>query len=679
MNISARRPDIQGLRAIAVVLVIFSHLPNIGKFSGGFVGVDIFFVISGYVITRLLLQKNSEINSISAWRKYRGFMWGRVRRLVPALFVMLVIVLPLAFTLAPPAEFALTASAALWSEIFGSNFFFLENFDSYWNPEILRNPFLHTWSLGVEFQVYLVLPLCLVALFIMGSVARRSRILSTAFVLTASVLSAAAFAYFLSRGTPFRGFDSAGIAFYSPFTRFWEFGMGSISILLVSGKARLSSTGFVSAGGWLLLLVGTLGSHVQGTISFWLAPIVLGTSLLLMAGEGWPESISARSLATRPLVWVGDRSYSLYLYHWPALMVALWLWPGNVAAPILAIIVAFLASDWSYRWIERRSTCRNVSRSRAIRKYSSFGFLFGVAATLTVTVFLSFLASQAWYVNPYQITPVHFRQAQIPANAVMDAVDGCDVQALQITCQFYSAETPQVVIIGDSLSNRSFPAVALAAKLHGFNATQMWTGGCGIEFDSCPRFVYDYLQSHQVAGIITAMNFDRESTLINGVERAAGEVPQCIGESTVDCAAHQAAVEKFIVDSRRGLKQLNGYSSRILVSLPFPQQAFNPAQCSAPPLIGRWNGMAKDCGQNTVAWQVERQGLYTEAIREVVVDSAVAQLWDPIDYLCIDGICPTLIDDSESIMDDSIHFSWPASRFIFPPINDFVASLPGSN
>lgn len=665
------RADIQGLRAVAVIMVVLSHLPQWGKFAGGFVGVDLFFVISGFVITRLLVKNNEKASGVASG--YGAFLLRRVIRLVPALFVMLCAGLILGYFLAPPAEFSSIWGGALWSEAFLSNFYYLLNFDSYWNPEVLRNPFLHTWSLGIEFQTYLVLPLLAYWLFSHRTPSRLSLTRSTWMIGSFSVLSLILFIWLVAiRSADIRGFGPVGLAFYTPFPRFWEFGLGAIAAL-VSAQFVVTSRVInrVAPLGWALIVGGTVLSHLAGQLSLAVIPLAIGVMLLLWGGESERTYFGQRALSAKPAVWLGDRSYSFYLWHWPLLMVAIWLMPGWMPGPFLVLLIALLLAELSYRFLEQR-----------IRYQSSVGVLRrwrGTAIIVLFTTALLVLTSAippGWSTSNQIGANIDLPEPSVSIDDVNFGIAGCDFQRLEVHCDYFGPDVPEIVVIGDSLGYRAFPAVALAAQRNGYNASQLWTGGCSIEYNSCPTFVYDYLARSRVAGVIVATNFDRESSVINGSEKAAGLMPLCPPEiHTVDCELHQRKVSEFTDKAKLGLAQLLTFSNHLLVSLPFPQQQLILKNCLNPSLALRSTETDPNCISTSREWQSERQGLYPAAITAVTAGVPGIFLWDPQEYLCTATDCPGITKKRETLMDDAVHWSQGASRFLFPAFNSFIAGL----
>ena len=353
-----RRGDIQGLRAVAVLLVVLYHA-DLG-FSGGFVGVDVFFVISGYVITRALTAELRRTDSISLGR----FYLRRIRRLLPALGLMLTVVMLASSLLAPIGGQPSTARTGAAAAIFNANNYLIRSGGAgYFDVDANLNALLHTWSLSVEEQFYFVFPAALFAAWALGR--RVTRIGTQATVASAlALISIVSFVscWMLTDGrVGFLGIDavidrSGEIAFYSSLTRAWEFAVGG---LLLLASRRLSK--LTRGPEWLLVTlgVGLVGySAVRfdeqtlfpGTAA--LVPVV-GTLCILAAGEGRPGNFVSKGLAVRPAQFLGDLSYSWYLWHWPFIVFAAALWPGAPHVLVLGAAVSIVPAWLSYRFVEQ--------------------------------------------------------------------------------------------------------------------------------------------------------------------------------------------------------------------------------------------------------------------------------------------------------------------------------------
>ncbi|MEI6536065.1 MAG: acyltransferase [Verrucomicrobiaceae bacterium] len=291
---TAYRPDIDGLRALAVCAVIAFHYDLGGRWSrAGFLGVDIFFVISGFLITQVLLRSSQTPDYL------KNFYFRRARRILPALVTLLITITILGMLLLVPSELS-----SLGKHTFGGSFSVANvlywNEAGYFDPSSVLKPLLHLWSLGIEEQFYLLWPL-----FILLIVRRRvSPFLPIFFVTVISFL----YAISMSIANP-------TLAYYSPFTRGWELAAGGLVAVIpwVGSQSvhRIGSfAGAALLSGSLLMFSGSDAWPSWGT----LLPVV-GSALLLWGGQ--TDSAPTRFLGTRPLVWIGLISFSLYLWHWP--------------------------------------------------------------------------------------------------------------------------------------------------------------------------------------------------------------------------------------------------------------------------------------------------------------------------------------------------------------------------
>lgn len=340
------RRDVQGLRALAVLAVVLFHASDV--LPGGFVGVDIFFVISGFVIALSLLGEYRRIGRI----RLRKFYVRRFKRLVPALaLVVAVTLIASAFVLSPlgPQQTAiLTGAAAMFSV---ANISIALTTGDYFDAPAELNPLLHTWSLSVEEQFYLVFPIALViglSLF-----ARRYR---GAFVVVA-LGTALSFGALMVAPIVQRIYETPLLGFYSPVVRAWEFGIGALIALWVSSKP-LHLGRFIAR---LLYILGALA------IGFSLSPGILlgdfpgpitlvptlGTAAIILAGYGNPWG-SRDPLAHRGASLLGDWSYSIYLWHWPFVSLSAILWPTSSLAPLVAAGLSFVPAIASFYLVENR-------------------------------------------------------------------------------------------------------------------------------------------------------------------------------------------------------------------------------------------------------------------------------------------------------------------------------------
>lgn len=301
-----RRADIQGLRALAVILVILAHA-KFSLFRGGYIGVDVFFVISGFVITGLLLRQPEG----QVFRNLGTFYARRIRRILPAATVTLIATMAAAFAVIGPFNAQPLLTDVRWASLFGANFRFISVGTDYFAQGLPQSLITHFWSLAVEEQFYFVFPLVLfVSLSIFGL--RRHRVALGVF-LTSLVAASAVWSVMQTNNNPV-------VAYFSPFTRFWELGVGALLAVLPVATIfertprvlRVTAT-WISLGGVLATaMLLTDASAVPGWLTWWaVAPTGV---LLLLGGDQVRWSVSGL-LSLRPVTYVGDISYSLYLFH----------------------------------------------------------------------------------------------------------------------------------------------------------------------------------------------------------------------------------------------------------------------------------------------------------------------------------------------------------------------------
>jgi peptidoglycan/LPS O-acetylase OafA/YrhL len=330
------RPDIEGLRGLAVALVVAYHaFPNLR--SGGFIGVDVFFVISGYLITQLILS-GLQRGTFSLSEFYRR----RVRRIVPALLVVMTACFIVGWLMLLPSELRWLGKSIAWCAPFLANLYLARTAGGYFDPVAELNPLLHLWSLGVEEQFYLVWPVLLI-LTVKHGVAMR--------FLAAVIATSLAFSIWSAwNGTPH---------FYHPATRAWELAVGgmlaawTLSAVHRPPSLRWSGTQALALAGLAMVIVGgvcwTADKRIPG---IWSVIPTVGAALLIGAGPN--AAVNRWLLASPPMRFLGRLSYPLYLWHWPLFSfthVVLGTGPQPAMAAG-AIVLAFAAAYATYRWVE---------------------------------------------------------------------------------------------------------------------------------------------------------------------------------------------------------------------------------------------------------------------------------------------------------------------------------------
>ncbi|QTL05233.1 acyltransferase [Aquabacter sp. L1I39] len=332
------RTDIDGLRAVAVCLVLLFHAGF--QPSGGFIGVDVFFVISGYLITDLILNE-----ARAGTFTFLGFYDRRVRRILPALLVVLLATLAAGALMLMPGAFAVLGRSAAASALGFANFFFFRH-TGYFDGAAELMPLLNMWSLAVEEQFYLAWPLLL-----LGAV-RLARRWPYAVAALFGLVIAVSFALAVVKVA-----EGAKSAFYQPFGRAWEFAVGGALILVrdrLANLPRLAAEGLKLAGAVAILAPALLLDPASPFPGLNAVAPVLGTALLLLPTRA--PTLTAAALSWQPVRFVGRISYSLYLWHWPVLAFARHYVNGARLTDLEAIgalAVSFILAVLSWRFVEQ--------------------------------------------------------------------------------------------------------------------------------------------------------------------------------------------------------------------------------------------------------------------------------------------------------------------------------------
>lgn len=341
-------PELQALRAIAISLVLLFHFfPQLQVLTGAFTGVDVFFVLSGYLITAHLLKEAEATGTVSL----PAFYARRARRLLPASLTILLITLAASVALLPRELWGLVARGALAATFYVENLWAATMVALSPGEDVYALPVVHYWSLSTEEQFYLAWP----ALILAGLWITRHRAGSRRhpFVATTIVLSVAALASFVA--SIVHTIVDQPIAFFATTTRAWEFAAGGLTMLLLRVWAPGARTAVVlRLAGLALILVAsaTLTSEHSFPGVAALIPVV-GTAAVIVAGEPAAGSLMRRLVDWTPTQWVGRISYSVYLWHWPVVVLAPYAlgtpvlqWPQKIALGLLILALGHVSQRY---------------------------------------------------------------------------------------------------------------------------------------------------------------------------------------------------------------------------------------------------------------------------------------------------------------------------------------------
>lgn len=507
---SSFRPEIQGLRAIAVGMVVLFHLWP-ARVRGGYVGVDVFFVISGYLITAHILREVAETGTVNVTR----FWARRIRRLLPASLVVLALSAVAVLLWGPSTIWATSGRQIAASALYVQNWALASDAVDYMALDNVPTVAQHYWSLSVEEQFYLVWPLLVIGLLSLQRLIRRARHAQSAAaadrrrqtmiagLATLAVASLTWSAISTAQDQPF--------AYLSTFTRAWEFAAGALgSLVVVRLPVRMARVvGWLGGVGIMVAgLVYTESSAFPGWIA--LLP-VLGTMAVILAGSGGGPSTAGWWLARRPATFLGDISYSVYLVHWPLIVIVPYVTGHRLTwTEKLVLIGATMVLAWgSKTWVEDPLRTRPLLAARPWRAYAfaAAGMAVFVAANVGLTVRLDHqdaatarlvaqrVESGAPCLGPGALDPEHrcdpisgigaliatpdvvvrqsssdrFRQCQ-------RSLDGPEL----ITCHLGEQARPTrtIALIGDSHASAWVPMMDALGKRRGWSVVVHTKGSC---------------------------------------------------------------------------------------------------------------------------------------------------------------------------------------------------------
>lgn len=439
------RADIDGLRAIAVIPVVLFHA-GYSFFSGGYVGVDVFFVISGYLITSIILAEieQGKFTLVSFYER-------RARRLLPALYLVALTCVPFSLVLMPPAQYYEFSKSLVSVSLFVSNILFWSE-SGYFAAVASEKPLLHTWSLAVEEQFYIAFPLAMLAIW---------RFCRPRLLLIAALTAIASFALCV-----WAAYEKPTANFYLFPTRAWELCLGVIAALLLPKRASKRRGFLADLGlGMILASIVMFNEETPFPSIYALLPTVGTFFVIMFADEG---AFSARLLRLRPLVGVGLISYSTYLWHQPLLaFTSFYFIEGpSGAVTAIAVICAFALAFPTWRFVERPFRQKNsILKSRSmVFSLSACGALvlicLGLAGVLTKGFedrFSTVLQGDVNHDEFIEYLDVNFVDCE--PKVVFDqsrVINGT------VLCKQSTPGLPDWILLGDSHAEHLFPGLAEA-------------------------------------------------------------------------------------------------------------------------------------------------------------------------------------------------------------------------
>lgn len=572
------RADIQGLRAVAILLVVAAHA-RLRGWAGGFVGVDVFFVLSGYLITALLVE---EIRG-SGQLAFARFYVRRLRRLLPGLFLMLSTVALLAWLLVPALDQSRQSASATNAAGWISNIYFALLQVGYFSPTSASNLFLHTWSLGVEEQFYLAWPM--LAVLTLTGLKRGCDSSSASRMLWALVLvgiGSLALCLYWSYHTP-------ELAFYMMPARAWQFALGALVYMLYgvssapSARENPSRFQLRASWGWIGLAL-ILGSALllDGTTTypgFWALVPSTGAAMTIAAGVNKPHASFARLLSLRPMRWIGQVSYSWYLWHWPILLLGIvTLGFSSLADRLLLAGLSLVVAAASHGLVERpiRHARWTLSRPRL-----------SLAAAAGI-VFLGMLGGQFW--DHSAAARLHEPALQRLKVAKTDTpliyLQGCDSWYMKSSvkpCVYGPKDARHTaVFIGDSIAMQWFPALREIMKKRDWRLIVLTKSSCPMVDEP-----FYYARIKRVFARCTTWR-----------DHALALLPDYRPDLTIlgSTYTYPFSRNQWIDGTRKILAIASRYSGKVYLLRSTPSLPFNGPDCLAPHSdLYRWLSQYPTC------------------------------------------------------------------------------------
>lgn len=630
------RPDIDGLRAIAVLAVLFYHAGFQG-FSGGYIGVDVFFVISGYLITKKISD------NLQAGRfTFIDFYERRIRRIFPALFSVIFITLLIGAWLFDAETFTDLGQSATATTLFFSNIFFQNQAGYFDSPSTLK-PLLHMWSLSVEEQFYLALPLLLVFLnkFFKKKIKMiLALIAGLSFIIVAFTIN-----------------NNPSAAFFLTPGRIWELLTGSLLALISVGQIKTKQREFFSASGILMILVSIMIYSDRTPFPGAAAAVpVLGSALIILAGIAG-ESLIGKFLGLKPLVFIGKISYSLYLWHWPIIVFTRIYLIREMTAidQIIWLGITFLVSYLSWKIIE--TPFRDLT-------FLSKPRIFYLACAVMI---LS--ASAGFIIDAKEGFQIRLKPEQkemlIKENWHYEAGRWlkCESEGENelVTCPIGAEDkSPKFLFWGDSHANALGSAVNHSARNAGVAGYIIWRTGCpplegidrsGHSNQECSNFsreVLDFIKKHQE--IDTVILSSRWAIAAEGTRYKSEEGVKVTLTDIENPDSGKPNEEIFRIGLNRTVETLVSLDRNIILISSVPEIGYHVP--SAYFVAARTGRDITDIIAPSLDEYQTRNSVPITLMAQLAARYAEVEVVDPSSILCKENNCQVILNNQPLYTDD---------------------------
>lgn len=646
------RPDIDGLRAVAVILVLLFHL-GLGV-PGGYVGVDVFFVISGFLITGII-NRQMEQGTFS----FLDFYGRRARRILPALFVVLLATSIAATIILLPSDLVRYGKSLISALLSVSNFWFWSQ-GGYFGTISEMAPLLHTWSLGVEEQFYIFLPLVLLLLY--RWTPHKVRLL----LVIAGLGSFLAAAVFVRTRTP-------EVFYFSPF-RAWELLLGSV---LAIGKLPVADDRrhgqWLAVLGLLMIIVPAMTFTSETLFPGPAAALpCIGTALILWASSSSSSPVT-RLLSARPMVFIGLISYSLYLWHWPLLVLAKHVLGEDLALPVrLGLgVLSFLLAVLSWKFVETpfRTRTRIGSRQMAMATSSAVAILAAVSAIIW--------SSQGMPGRfPAEIVALDQARARDVLRAeCIDYLRGIDVNS---ACKLGASGRATVLVWGDSYAHAMLPAFDAALKDMNLSGLFVAESGCPplpsatVSFKGRDNWRCREFNQQVLKLLSTTKSID--TVLLSGAWDAYTVEKSGYALRVKSRFSSEESLEQGVEDLVTTLRRTSAVKQVVFVG-QVPSYDWN-VPCRM--LLDRLNNRPSS-SMTQSAW-LSRSAASRGAISTIVRSGSISFI-DSSEYFCSTGVCRYADETGQPFYWDNGHINQRGANYMAPALEISLRSilLPGTS
>ncbi|MBU3071034.1 acyltransferase [Aestuariicella sp. G3-2] len=618
------RTDIQGLRAIAVLLVIFCHA-NISPFTGGYVGVDIFFVISGYLISGLLINEYQQSKNIS----FIGFYSRRFKRLLPALITMLLASIVAAEVFLSDSDARTLLRSLPYAATWTSNLFFSFQEVSYFDELATKDLFLHTWSLGVEEQFYIIWPLLILGLFNSRYLKNKISTFFIALTLAGVFISIIWTQY------------NANTAFYLMPSRIWQFSLGALVYYLKTRSSQIASPKFASysfyfgiLGISLILTSSIFFNQNMAYPGYWSLLPSIGAALLLATGDRTPNN--SHLLLNNPILkWIGDRSYSLYLWHWPILILGNFadLTRNSYGIGIL-LTTTLIVSAISYRFIEKPLWKMKTSKAH----YRTI--IMASALAMIVMIPLNILVNSQSIETSNQRNSLANARIDMPVIYTMNC-DSWFRDAKVQPCTFNSEQAEYtMVILADSIGAQWFTA------LQSIYPSPEWEV---IVFtkSSCPMVDENYF--YQRIGKVFTVCSEWRDEVLTKIEDMKPDVVFVGSASTYPFSSSE-----WVQGSKRIYDRLAKATIQTFIIAGTPNLSFDGPTCLSMQLLQNGKLSSDTCTEPAHLAQTKKVSSHLEAAAQPYSNMQVIDLSEKV---CPNNTCSAVTKDGIVVFRDSRHLT----------------------